>query len=133
MLELLPSGAPRPAGPRWSQLADAFRTFGTELVIDAGTGVPPEPLVELATHTYLVIRPCYLAVRRAVRDAVVPTGVILVGEPGRALSARDVERTLGAPVVAEVPFDPAIARAVDSGLLAARLPRTLTQPLRSAA
>ena len=44
--------------------------------------------------------------------------------PGPARS-RDVEHALGAPVVARVSHDPAIARAVDAGLLRARLPRLL--------
>ena len=38
----------------------------------------------------------------------------------------------GAPVVAELPFDPAVARSVDAGLLASRLPRSVAQPLRAA-
>jgi hypothetical protein len=62
-----------------------------------------------------------------------PTGIVLVTEPGRALGARDVERAIGAPVVAEVPYDPAVARAVDAGLLATRLPGSIARPLRGAA
>ena len=61
------------------------------------------------------------------------SGIVLVHEPGRALTARDVERSLGAPVVAELHYDPAVARAVDAGLLAARLPRSLAHSLKSAA
>ena len=52
-----------------------------------------------------------------------PNGVIVVDEPGHALTVRDIERAIGAPVVAVMSFDPAIARAVDAGLLATRLPR----------
>jgi hypothetical protein len=48
------------------------------------------------------------------------------------LSSDDVSTTIGAPVVAEVQLDPAVARQVDAGLLAGRLPRSL-QPLRAAA
>ena len=51
------------------------------------------------------------------------------GEPGRSITGREVERVLGVPVLAEVPYDPAIARAVDAGLLLARLPVTLARPL----
>ena len=47
---------------------------------------------------------------------------ILVDEPGHALSVRDIEHALGVPVVAVVSFDPAIARAVDAGLLAEPAP-----------
>ena len=48
--------------------------------------------------------------------------MILVAEPGRSLRSSDVERAVGAPVVATVSLDPAIARAVDAGLLAALPP-----------
>jgi hypothetical protein len=54
---------------------------------------------------------------------------VLVSEAGRALRASDVAAVLGAPVVAEVPFDLSIARAVDAGLLARRCPSPLTGPL----
>lgn len=54
-------------------------------------------------------------------------------EPGRALDRTDVETVVGAPVQAEVPLDPAVARAVDAGLLASRLPRGLERALRRTA
>jgi hypothetical protein len=54
---------------------------------------------------------------------------VLIREPGRALHAADVERAVGVPVVAELDLDPAVARAVDAGLLAARLPRSLQRRL----
>ena len=44
-----------------------------------------------------------------------------------------VEDYLGAPVVAEVGVEPAVARAVDAGLLATRLPRSLERALGRAA
>ena len=59
-----------------------------------------------------------------------PTGVVLVDEPSRSLTRADVEAALGVPVVAVVQVDPAVARAVDAGLLASRLPRTLARELR---
>ncbi len=142
-LTVLPCGAGDPAGSgsRWAQLAGALASFGTahdsDVVIDAGSGVPPPALLATAQQRLLVIRPCYLALRRAIAQGAPATGVVLVHEPGRALTARDVSRTLGVPVVAEVHYDPAVARAVDAGLLASRLPRSLThqlaQPLRAVA
>ena len=60
-------------------------------------------------------------------------GVVLVDEPGRALRARDIEASLGVPVVATVLLDPAIARAVDAGLLLARLPTGFRNAVRLAA
>jgi hypothetical protein len=58
---------------------------------------------------------------------------VLVDEPGRALRARDIEASLRAPVVATVLLDPAIARAVDAGLLVARLPTGFRHAVRLAA
>jgi MinD superfamily P-loop ATPase len=131
-VHLLPLGhEPLPAD-QWARLAAALAALGG-VVVDAGNGPPDAALQAAATQSLLVIRPCYLALRRAVALAVRPTGVVLINEPGRALAARDVEHALGVPVVAEVPTDPAISRAVDAGLLAARMPRTLHQPLRRVA
>jgi hypothetical protein len=74
-----------------------------------------------------------MAIRRAQQLGLRPTGIVLVDEPGRALTSTDVEHALGVPVVADVRLDPAVARAVDAGLLIARLPRSLIVSLRSAA
>jgi len=82
-------------------------------------------LTEAATASLLVIAPCYLALRRAVAVGVRPHGVVVVGERGRALQADDVADVVGAPVLAEVGSDPAVARIVDAGLLVSRLPRLL--------
>jgi hypothetical protein len=100
------------------------------VIIDAGTGDPPAELLDHADRVLLVTRPCYLALRRAVGSPTRPTGIVLVGEPGRALTQRDVEHALGVPVDATVSIDPAIARAVDAGLLASRLPRVISRELR---
>ncbi|MGH9180241.1 MAG: hypothetical protein ACRDY5_00775 [Acidimicrobiales bacterium] len=85
-----------------------------------------------ASLSLLVLRPCYLALRRAVAAPLRPSGVIRVTEPGRALGRHDVEDALGVPVRAEVAWDPAIARCVDAGLLAGRVPRALERALRRA-
>jgi hypothetical protein len=130
-LDLLPRGH-GPAGERWAELAAALAAMPSA-VIDAGTGEPPSELQAAATQSLLVVRPCFLALRRAVQMTSKPTGVVLVDEPGRSLRARDVEHAVGAPVVAEVLVDPAVARAVDSGLLASRLPLALSRQLRRAA
>lgn len=107
----------------WDRLARALATRGGDVVIDAGTGVPAHVLRQQADRSWLVTRACYLSVRRAIAQPVRPDGVVLVEEPGRALGADDVAASIGAPVVARVLLDPAVARAVDSGLLLARLPR----------
>jgi hypothetical protein len=67
------------------------------------------------------------------RSPVRPTGVVLVDEPGRSLGQRDIEHALGVPVEAVVSLDPAVARAVDAGLLASRVPRMVTRALRRVA
>ena len=73
----------------------------------------------------MVVRPCYLALRRSVRAGATPDGIIVISEPGRALSADDVARCLGAPILASLAIDPTVARAVDAGLLLSRLPASL--------
>ena len=92
------------------------------VVIDAGTEVDP-PLA--ACEHYLVTRPCYLALRRAVQSARGAHGIVLVAEPERSLTRADVEDVLGLPVVATLPVQPATARLIDAGLLAAQRGRHL--------
>ncbi len=129
-LQLLPLGSAPATVERWADLASALEQH--TVVIDAGTGTPPPELLAAAEHNLLVTRPCYLALRLAAASGVQPSGIVLVGEPGRALRARDIERAVGAPVVAELHYDPAVARAVDAGLLAARLPASLAHALTRA-
>lgn len=129
-LALLPRGDDAPASARWTDLSLALTQ--RTVVIDAGTGAPPAELFAAAQHRLLVTRPCYLAMRAAAAASVHPTGIVLINEPGRALTARDIERAVGAPVIAELHYDPAVARAVDAGLLAARLPTTLAHGLTRA-
>ena len=122
---------------RWSTLGhwlhDWSNQWGCDVTVDVGTRVPPEPLAARSDRLLLVTRPCYLSLRRAVRSGVRPTGVILVDEPGRGLGQRDIEHAIGVPVEAVISVDPNVARAVDAGLLASRLPRVMTRALRSAA
>ena len=121
---------------RWGEFALWLRRQhddGIEVFVDGGTATPHEAMVAAADQVLLVTRPCYLSLRRATRSKVRPTGVILVEEPGASIKSRAVERCLGAPVVARVSVDPAIARAVNSGLLAARLPWVIGRELRGVA
>lgn len=95
-------------------------------VLDAGT----LPVGTNGRH-FLVIRPCYLALRAAMRQGTdIYEGVIFMDEPGRALTQSDIEQTLGIPIVAVVPVDPSIARAVDAGILVRRIPEIIAKPLR---
>ncbi len=130
-VSLLPRGhgliADDPA--RWSLLA-TWLTGNGPGVVDAGTGDPPVTLAQSASELLLVTRPCYLALVRASRIATRPTGVVVIDEPGRALTLGDIEKAVGAPVVARILLDPAVARAVDAGLLAHAVPRRLARHLR---
>jgi Cellulose biosynthesis protein BcsQ len=132
-VRLLPMGTRSlsPGSPLIEVLAQDERT----IIIDAGVLAPGPSLdvIANATTSLLVLRPCYLALRRASLAPVRPSGVVLISEPGRALGRKDIESVLGVPVVADVLIDPNVARAVDAGLLAGRLPRTLARSLRSAA
>jgi hypothetical protein len=86
-----------------------------------------------APRSLLVIRPCIMALRHARKAVQRPTGVVVVREPGRVLKSEDIAHAVGAPLLAEVETDPAVARAVDAGLLAsARLPRSIERALRHA-
>jgi MinD-like ATPase involved in chromosome partitioning or flagellar assembly len=114
----------------WDRLVAACSGRREAVILDAGHGIPAPAVHDHVTRSLLVTRPCFLALRRAAAHSSLASGVVLVNEPGRALTAADVERALGVPVDAEVPWDPAVARAVDAGLLASRLPHGLGRALR---
>ena len=114
---------------RLRDLAEVIAQSTMPTVVDAGSGLAAIPIIEHATRSLLIIRPCYLALRRASLLTTKPHGIIVITEPGRALGVHDVESVVGAPVLAEIPFDPAIARAVDAGLLAGRVPTLLAKHL----
>ena len=135
-VSLLPAGradASSEQPSRWGALAEHLALDARHVVVDAGTGEPAPGLHRVAAHRWLVTRACYLALRAAARQTCRPTGVVLLDEPGRALRRSDIEATIGAPVVAEVLIDPAVARAVDAGLLVARLPAVFRRRLEAAA
>lgn len=113
----------------FSELCAALKTFDLPIIIDAGCGLPSPDLLAHATSSLLVTRPCYLSLRRAAQLSVLPTGIVLINEAGRALGKHDVEAVIGAPVIAEITFDAAIARAVDAGLLASRIPTIMSKQL----
>ena len=129
-LRLLPRGeAPSPPDERLRLLAGILASGSRTVVIDAGTrhrraGVSGDCWWAGIGVSVLVTRACYLALRR-VDDVAPGTRLVLVDEPGRALTASDVITALGVPLWCRVSFDPAVARAVDAGLLATRRPRAL--------
>jgi hypothetical protein len=124
----------RPGPGRSEALVDALTRDRRPVVADCGAADEGAGLAVAsgAAVSLLVLRPCYLALRRALAAPLRPSGVVLVTEPGRSLGRRDVEDVLGVPVRAEVEVDCAVARAVDAGLLARRVPRALERALRGA-
>jgi hypothetical protein len=136
---LLPRGgasdgtlAPLPAAEAGAALAVALRDGTVPTIVDAGSAETParRALVEVADVSMVVVRGCYLGLRRAVHSPLLgrAAGVVLVEEQGRSLGAAEVADVLDLPVVARVPVRSSIARAVDAGVLAARLPDALTRP-----
>ena len=133
-LRLLPLGAGAPGDEcrRGDMLAGLLAADARPVVADCGPAASGAQLAvaAAATVSVLVVRPCYLALRRALAAPISPTGVVLVAEPQRSLTGADVEDVLGRPVVAVVPHDPSVARAVDAGLLGRRVPRRLERSLQ---
>lgn len=111
---------------------------GGESAGGEGAGGEPDDIdmrrriVAGADRSWLVTRACFLSLRRAARAPLQPSGVVLLVEPGRPLTAGDVEDVVGAPVVLRIDVDPSVARAVDAGLLATRVPAALERALGQA-
>ena len=136
---LIPRGAaerpiaPVPAAEAGAALAVALRDGPVTTVADLGLAESPaaRAMVEVADVSLVVVRGCYLTLRRAVHAPHLAraAGVVLVTEPGRSLGRREVAECLDRRVLAEVPVRAAIARAVDAGLLPVRLPEVLSRPV----
>ena len=123
----------RGAGPldegRAPVLADLLARSPHTVVVDCGSrpGGAARVVAKRAGRSVLVTRACYLAVQRSTTIDLAPTEIALVREPQRALGVADIAESVGAPVRMRVPLDPAVARAVDAGLLASRMPRVLVR------
>ena len=134
---LLPRGsddrilAPLPSAEAGAALGVALREGPVPTIADAGRAEQPAPraVVEVADASVVVVRGCYLALRRAVHSPLLgrSVGAVLVEESGRSLGASEVADVLDRPVIARVPVRAAIARAVDAGVLAGRLPDPLAR------
>ncbi|MCB1026228.1 MAG: hypothetical protein KDB24_00510 [Microthrixaceae bacterium] len=121
----------------------AVRSLADVVLVDAGVpaprvgGGPVERLrrsaVEASTTNVVVTRACYLALRRFRGLGLTCDASVFVQEAQRALARSDVAETLGAEVIATVDVDPAVARAVDSGMLGARPPRRLDRAMTALA
>ncbi len=140
-LQLLPcQGARRPADEpvpvdRVALLAGLLADDVRTVIVDLGVlserdqaderspGRSVAPFLAAADRSTVVTRLCYLGLSLAL-ERPVPDDVIVVSEPDRALRPADVGAALRAPTTT-VRWDPAVARAVDTGLLTRRLPRAL--------
>lgn len=139
-LSLLPAGVGdiAAASPEaGAALAVALQADARSTVVDVGVLTPGcdpalHALVQIADASVIVVRGCYLALRRAVRleATASATGAVFVDEGGRALGAHDVANVLGVPVLATVSVRAPTARAIDAGVLPVRLPDSLARPAR---
>ncbi len=114
--------------------AEAIETGPQIVVIDAQTAVGDDE-TDAQAERYVVLRgPCYVALASLVASAARPDGIILVAEPKRSLTARDVTDVLDVPVVVTVDMSPDVPRTIDAGLLVARVHRLRElAPLRALA
>ncbi len=128
-----PASVPLPAREqRAGLLAGLVDVDDRTVVVDLGTRstAPTQPatvaaeLLRFAARSTLVTRACYLAIRAA-QPWPRPDEVVVVARQSRALRSADVAAAIGAPVVREIRWDPAVARAVDAGIFGSRTPRLL--------
>jgi MinD-like ATPase involved in chromosome partitioning or flagellar assembly len=68
----------------------------------------------------MVVDTSYVGLRRVVMSTTShypPDGLVVVTQPARALSAADASMVAAAPVIAELTYDPHLARMIDAGML----------------
>lgn len=118
-----------------ARLAQALSASGESVFIDLGRASVPEidAMARTLDALVLVIRPCYLASKRALNHPLlnVSGGFVLIDDANHSLTGADLERVLGLPLLVKVPPRPAVARAVDSGTLGWRVPDALSRPVRT--
>lgn len=113
-------------------LAASQLPFAEVYVFDADADQADRLADRYDARRVLVTRSCYLALRRATALGNCADDVVVVEESGRALTAADIAGILGVPLVTRIAYDPAVARGVDSGLLASRLPAALRRAVTDA-
>ena len=120
-------GLPEPSHDEVSvteQFTLTNRSSGDPVVRITDAGTTTTSVAGGGVRLVVLRGPCYVALRGLVRGGGRrPDGIVLLVEPGRSLSARDVEDMTGVSVVATVPVTPTVARAIDAGLFVARLHR----------
>ncbi len=103
------------------------------VVVDAGSlrETAADVVIGLSTASVLVIRPCTMSVRAALRSKRSVVGTVVVGSGSGSLRAHDLEALLGVPVFGHVPTDRSIPAAVDAGTFGVRIPRQLRASVTS--
>jgi len=128
--------APVAAAEAGAALGVALRDNPVPAIVDAGLAQVPaaRALLEVSDASLVVLRECYLALRRATRLPLIgrAAGIVLVTEPGRSLGAKEVTDVLGRPVVARLPLREGVARTIDAGSMPHRIPEPLARAAHDA-
>jgi hypothetical protein len=129
-----PESAVAPLPEAGAALAVALGQGSVPTLVDCGTAADPasRAVLEVADVSVVVLRGCYLALRRGVHSPALActAAAAFVEEPGRSLSPHDVGEVFDVPVLVRVPVKSVIARAVDAGVLTTRLPEPLARAAR---
>ncbi|MCU1369059.1 MAG: hypothetical protein JWO77_253 [Ilumatobacteraceae bacterium] len=128
---LVPRGSGDLSADEVGGLVAALEAEDRFTVVDAGCtgGGAAASLVAASARTLLVTRACPVALQRLERLPVPPTGIVVVRDRRRSVTWQEVAAASGAPVVAELEIDPAVAAAVDAGLAKRPLPRSFLRVL----
>ncbi len=104
----------------------AMATVVADLGVIGSDEMSPRAMIGAASdRRTLIVRPCYLSLRRASQVPISFDSLVEVYEDGRALRTLDVEAVMSMAVCARIRVDPSVARAVDSGTLVSRRPRAV--------
>jgi len=97
----------------------------TLVVRDRPLCVEAETLSDGSCERRLIVLrgPCYLSLRATIDSRDAMDGLIVVREPGRSVTNRDLVEITGLPVVAETTVTPQVARTIDAGVLATTIGR----------
>lgn len=132
-----PLGESEGSSPTWEP--EVSKTRGQVpwiTVFDCGVFRPGESNLAAVGRNFLVLRgPDYTGIRTIIQyDQPLPEmfdGLVVIHETGRALSVRDVADITNFPEgkIHALPYDMAIARTVDAGLLTRRTPTAAVRNL----
>lgn len=117
----------QPDPDRLELMAGVLAVSSRTVVVDAGPTARYRWWGGVGGTVVVVLRPCYLGSRRliALGGLADDEVLVVVEEDGRVLRAGDVASALDARWMVRSSWDPAVARAVDAGLLVTRMPRSL--------